>query len=364
MCKTNFPRQFIGILVAIVFSGLLSRSADSKQIITGTGEGSVPNVKIFDGAIGAETASFLPYGASVTTGVRVAAGDVNGDGVADVITGLGAGVAPQVKAFSGVDQSELKSYLAQAANFTGGVYVAGGHVNGDALDDVVTGSGTPSGGQVKTFSGLDDSLLQSFFATAEPNVEVRVAAGDVNGDGVADIITGLGPSASSGPLVRIFDGKNLSLLSNFFAYSASFTGGVYVAAGDVDGDGLADVITGAGEGGSTLVKVFSGAGGGPFANFVAFGGLSVEARVGAGDVNDDGRDDIIVGTGPGVASQVKVFDGTNLDLVRDFFPYGPTYSGGVYVAGVPVVPEPTSFSLALLGAFAFFGRWFASSRSA
>jgi hypothetical protein len=305
MRTTNARRRLIYILLTIVSGGLLSRSADSKQIITGTGGSSAPNVKIFDGATGVETSNFLPYGSGDTAGVRVAAGDVNGDGVVDVVTGLGAGLTPHVKAFSGVDQSELKSFFAQAANFTGGVYVAGGHVNGDALDDIVTGSGTSSGGLVKTFSGVDDSLLQSFFATAEPNVEVRVAAGDVNGDGVADIVTGLGPSANGGPLVKVFDGTNLTLLNSFFAYSASFTGGVYVAAGDVNGDGLADVITGAGEGGSTLVKVFSGAGGGLFANFVAFSGLSVEAGVGSGDVNDDGRDDIIVGTGPGVTGQVK-----------------------------------------------------------
>ena len=363
MHKANFRRRLISIFLAMLSSGLLSRSADSKQIVTGTGGGGAANVKIFDGATGVETSNFLPYGSGVTAGVRVAAGDVNGDGVVDVVTGLGPGLGPQVKAFSGVDQSELKSFFAQAADFAGGVYVASGDVNDDGFDDIVTGSGTISGGLVKTFSGMNNSVLQSFFATAEANVEVRVAAGDVNGDGVADIITGLGPSASGGPLVKVFDGTNLSLLSSFFAYSASFTGGVYVAAGDVNGDGLADVITGAGEGGSTLVKVFSGAGGGPFANFVAFSGLSAEARVGAGDVNDDGRDDIIVGTGPGVTGQVKVFDGTNLDLLRNFFPYGPSYSGGVYVAGVPAVPEPASLSVALFGSLVLFGRWLAISRT-
>jgi fibronectin-binding autotransporter adhesin len=190
MRKTNVRRRLTYILVATVSSGLLSRSADCKQIVTGTGGDVAPHVKVFDGATGVETNSFLPYGSGVTAGVRVATGDVNGDGVVDVVTGLGPGLGPQVKAFSGVDQSELKSFFAQAPDFAGGIHVASGDVNGDGFDDIVTGSGTPSGGLVKTFSGMNNSLLQNFFTTAEANVEVRVAAGDVNGDGVADIITG------------------------------------------------------------------------------------------------------------------------------------------------------------------------------
>jgi hypothetical protein len=99
---------------------------------------------------------------------------------------------------------------------------------------------------------------------------VYVAAGDVNGDGYADIITGAGPGG--GPHVRVFDGRNGTEVMGFFAYATAFMGGVRVAAGDVNGDGRADVITGAGPGGGPHVRVFDGATGAGIGSFFAYPG--------------------------------------------------------------------------------------------
>src|SRR5262245_30528431 len=74
-----------------------------------------------------------------------------------------------------------------------------------------------------------------------------VAVGDINGDGVADIITGSGPGG--GPNVRAFSGKDGSLLLDFMAYDTNFHGGVTVAVGDVTGDDHLEIVTGAGLGG-------------------------------------------------------------------------------------------------------------------
>src|SRR5204863_7714922 len=109
---------------------------------------------------------------------------------------------------------------------------------------------------------------------------VRVATGDVNGDGYDDLITAAG--AGGGPHVKVFDGKTGALLREFMAYDAAFTGGVYVAAGDVNGDGKADIVTGVGVGGGPHVKAFSGADGSVLASFMAYdanflGGVYVAA---------------------------------------------------------------------------------------
>src|SRR5207248_1170821 len=138
------------------------------------------------------------------------------------------GGGPHVKVFDGRTGAELFSFFAYDAAFTGGVFVAAGDVNGDGKADIITGAGPGGGPHVKVFSGADLALLQSFFAY-DPAFTggVRVTAADVNGDGRADVTTGAGPGG--GPHVRAFSGTTEVGLDSFFAFDATFTGGVYVA---------------------------------------------------------------------------------------------------------------------------------------
>jgi hypothetical protein len=183
---------------------------------------------------------------------------------------------------------------------------------------------------VKVFSGVDGSVLRDVFVFAPTFTGgVRVAAGDVNADGLADLVVGAGPGTSSA--VTILSGNDLAVLRSFTPYGA-FAGGVFVAAGDVTGDGFADVITGADGGGGPHVQVFDGVTGSAVQSFFAFaptftGGV----RVAAGDVNGDGRADVIAGAGPG-APEVRVFDGATAALVSTQLAYPSAFAGGVFVA--------------------------------
>jgi hypothetical protein len=185
-------------------------------------------VKVFSGKDGTILHSFYAYHALFSGGVSVAAGDVNGDGKADLITGAGPGGGPHVKVLSGVDRAELFSFYAYHAAFAGGVFVGAGDINGDSRADVITGAGAGGGPHVNVFSGLDAQVLQSFYAYhSRFGGGVRVAAADVNGDGRDDVITGAGPGG--GPHVRAFSGVDLAELASFYAYDAAFAGGVFVA---------------------------------------------------------------------------------------------------------------------------------------
>src|SRR5207249_2383581 len=99
-------------------------------------------------------------------------------------------------------------------------------------------------------------LAQEFAYKADFRGGVWVAAGDVDGDGRAEVITA--PGEGGGPLVKVLRGSDLSLLRGFFAYDPAFRGGARVAAVDATGDGRADIVTAAGPGGGPHVKLFDG----------------------------------------------------------------------------------------------------------
>jgi hypothetical protein len=165
--------------------------------------------------------------------------------------------------------------------------------------------------------------------------ENLVAVGDVNNDGIVDFVFSAGNFG--GPRVQVFSGADGSVLHNFFAYDRDFRGGVYVATGDLDGDGFSDIITGAGMLGGPHVRAFSGKDGSVIANFFAFdSGHRSGVSVAVGDVNGDGTLDIITGSGPGDGSEIRIFDGTKLGqadaLFASLFPYPAGYRDGVFVA--------------------------------
>ncbi len=165
----------------------------------------------------------------------------------------------------------------------------------------------------------------------------RVAVADVTGDGTQDIVVSAGPGVA--PVVKVFDGRTLHEVASFLAYDAAFTGGVFVAAGNVLNDGHADIVTGAGENGGPHVKLFAGSdlksGVTPSARASYFavesdfrGGVSVAVA----DVNGDGTGDIVAGAGPGGGPRVVVVSGKDGSRLQDFFAYDSTLRSGVMVA--------------------------------
>jgi hypothetical protein len=370
--------------------------------------GSEPWVNVYDAVTGQLRLHFLAYESSFRGGVRVAVADINGDGVPDIITAPGGvqlhvnsdlsaftdtslGRAPEVKVFSGADGSLLDDFLAYNPSFKAGLFVAVGNIDGHP--DIITGpdlSAPDSQGVHISPAPLGDPDVRVFFnshlintgAVLAPDREflayaagvesgVRVAVGDLNGDGVPDIVTVPGPL--SGADVRIFDGK--MLLNNsqavkvgeFAAYDPTkFFGGLNVALGDVNADGTPDIVTGVNGYGGPEVKVFDGKAAGlgsptPAAidDFMAFDPTTFNAgvRVAAVDVNGDGHAEVLAASGPGGLriggfpldpdvergglSEIQVFDvatgqpvilsGFQDSLSPFTFPGDSHYAGGVFV---------------------------------
>jgi hypothetical protein len=222
--------------------------------------------------------------------------------------------------------------MAFEPTFRGGVFVALGDVDGDGFVDLVVGAGDGRPAEVKVFSGRDGVVEKDLIAFDNFTGGVHVAVGDVNGDGHADIIAGMG---FGGAQVKVFNGKDLSVLRTVNAFP-NFDGGVWVASGDVNGDGFADLVLGAGQGGGPHVRVLNGRTGADLFGFFAFaptftGGVHVAAS----DVTGDGHADIITGAGPGGSPEVRVFDGVSGNELSAFLAYAPSFTGGVFVAAAP-----------------------------
>lgn len=315
-------------------------------LVSGPGPGLGPLVRVFDSETGALRAELFAYDVGFTGGVRVATGDINADGVPDVITAPGPGGGPHIRAFNGINGALMGEFFAYDPFFFGGVHVASADVNADGFADIITGPGAGSSPLVRVFSGFNGALIDEFLAyDSQFTGGVHVAAGFVNNDAFAEVITGPGPGG--GPHVVVFNGFDGAVIGDFFAYGPFFRGGVFVASGDVNGDGFWDVITGAGPGGGPHVRVFSGFDGALIGGFFAYGRFfRGGVRVGAVNANGDIFADIVTGAGPDGGPHLKVFDGDTGAVLSSFFPYPRGFRGGVYVAGSLIAPIIAPASLA------------------
>lgn len=283
--------------------------------------GSGALIQLYNGA-GDMLSSFLLREKDFRKGVHVAVGDVNGDGSPDLVVGAGLGSKPQVKVFDGRTlletgdpaQATVTQFFAFPNNHRGGADVAIGDVDGDGENEIVVGIGKGNKPTVRIFDG-DTGVLEREFRAFEKKFGggVEIAVADVDNDLVDDVIVARGGGK---PEVRVFSGVSLALIRSFKAFPSKFHSGIHVAAGDVNGDGAADIIATTHASDSKNVRVFDGVTGALISQFQAFekkgkGGI----HVGAADIDGDGTSEILVGTGAGDKPRLRVFefDGTLLD---------------------------------------------------
>ena len=320
-------------LFAIACLALPALGHASGQFAFGANGPNAADARLYNDGTYTTPVNVQPFGA-FSGGERVAACDVNGDGQDDLIVGAGPGGTPRVKVYDGRSGALIQDFFAYTATITVGIYVAAGDIDGDHRCDIVTGLGEGGPAEIKVFSGRTGAVLRDFLAFANTYVGgVRVAAGDVNGDGHVDLIAAIASAAS--PEVRVFDGVGGNTIRDFFAYAPAYSGGVYVAAADVNFDGYADIITGPGSGSLPQVREFSGLDNSEITSFYAFStSFTGGVRVGAGDSDHDGIAEIVMVTGAGTPTEVKITYATSPAPADGFFPYVVSNDGG-FVAVAP-----------------------------
>ena len=171
-------------------------------------------------------------------------------------------------------------------------------------------------------------IVISEFSVPDSKFGFNVSSGDVNGDGENEII--LASEKGSEPWIRIYS-KEGKLIKQFLAYAKNFKGGVRLAVGDFDNNGVFDIITAPGAGGGPHVRIWNGEGR-LLRQFFADdpntrGGLTVALN----DVDNNGQSEIIVGAGVNRPPFIKIYN-SQAKLQGYFLAFPKTYTGGVNVA--------------------------------
>ncbi len=223
-------------------------------------------------------------------------------------------------------------------------------IDGDGHADIAVGApwSDNDGGRAYVLSGFDGSIHYTFFGDGFPNRlgESVSGAGDVDGNGVEDVIVGAinraGIVGFTG-YARIYAGEDGSEIRTLSGFGPGDTFGKSVAGiGDIDNDGFPDVAVGASElwiGGAGSVEIFSGMDG---TKMLRVEGLAILDQFGydvdsAGDFNADGVQDFIVG-GPELV--VPTVGYSVIISGKDAFDYGsptiPLSDPGVMASDIVV----------------------------
>ncbi len=295
----------------------------SNYIMTGAGPGGGPHLRMFR-PNGSPQGGFFAYDQRFSGGVRLASGDVDGDGVVEIITGAGPGGGPHLRIFD-ANGNPKSGFFVYDKKYSGGINVTSCDLNNDGSSEIIVSLDSGAPPYVYVFNYYGDLLFRFLAYQHSFRGGVNIACGDVDSDGFVEIITGAGPGG--GPHLRIFNYQGV-LKNHFFVFLQKFRGGIKVATGDLDGDGQSEIVVGIASGASPYVRIFD------FfstlkAQFLAYerefyGGINLTVS----DLNEDMKSEIIIGPAKMREPLVRVVDGEGT-LLYQFFAYDQKFKGGV-----------------------------------
>lgn len=353
------------------------------------------NIRVLDTA-GKQLGSFFAYGTTKKMGVRVIQADLDGDQTNEIVTVPAAGAAAQVKAFE-LNGTLIASVSPYSSAFKGGASITAGDFNSDGRDEIAVAPLRGGGPKVRVYAlnsagnaftliqgfdaypgsfkggvnlasgdviGVDgqDELIVAPYGDGRPNLRVysfnvstgkfslvdwtlvypqsfrdgvQVATGDINGD-LQDEIMVL-PQKNGRANLRVYyidTSSKLKLLTTTLGYSNSYKGTVSLAVGDVDGNGLDEIVLAPKTNGRPKVAIFHYHDS-KLSQLLTWSAYSDSFRGGVNlqvsDLDNDGQDEVITVPATGAKATIKIWDidGSTARLVKSVLGYSGSFLGGV-----------------------------------
>lgn len=318
------------IKTAAVFAGegksiRETQSHQSGSLVIAQGKGTVPLVKRFN-QYGKEIMSFFAYNQKFRGGVRLAMGDVNGDGTEEIVTGAGPGGGPHVRVFD-LNGSLINQFYSFETDDRQGIFVTTADVNRDGIDEIIVTPDQGGNGQVRIFNQRGE-MQGAFYPFGRTQSAVHVAVGNFDDDPEAEIVATLS-GHDKDHRVRIFD-ANGRYVREFTALDMTKTG-LRVSAVRRVNQQMDDIVISSDTGSSPWLVVYSATGEKKSANLAYSPNFLGGVSLAVGDIDGNGNEEIytvpIYGGGP----HVRIFNVTT-DLIGGFFAFDLKSRSGLSVA--------------------------------